>query len=326
MFSRPTSGGSPRGARLRLCRNPRGQLADHRGALRVSVPQVTPQRREPERNRAILTLPAIARAGDQGERHALSETPAYKVPDTAHGARMKRTMPPRAKLAGIGASGLHGGTWFGMPGSGGGGKASGVWLGSAMPRQGAPAPPAHALVHPGGDHTARQVLAQYIARAPPRRCRSSPTTARAARSCIALPTISISGRTRICGALLISSHISPSSFLPGEYATSITTGCTPHGARRSGRACLTSRVLPPGVAAVPRGADGLSGRRHGAHDSVARRLPLSLRAARQVFRIPRSRSSSRLARWTVVSFWSRQQVEAARWRCSRQPGGRSSHR
>ena len=49
-----------------------------------------------------------------------------------------------------------------------------------------------------------------------------------------------------------------------------------HGARRGGSAGPMSRVLPPGVAAVPRGADVTAGRRLGIHDGVAHRLSLSM--------------------------------------------------
>ena len=100
----------------------------------------------------------------------------------------------------------------------------------------------------GGDHTARQALAQYIARAP-LPLQKLPDDRAGGRSCITPPVIPVSGRTRTRGAPLTSSLISLSSS-PGEYAPSTPTGCTPHD--------------------VP------SGRSLRAHDGAARRLSLSV--------------------------------------------------
>jgi len=100
----------------------------------------------------------------------------------------------------------------------------------------------------GGDRTARQALAQYIARAP-LPLQKLPDDRAGGRSCITPPGIPVSGRTRTRGAPLTSSLISLSSS-PGEYAPSTPTGCTPHD--------------------VP------SGRSLRAHDGAARRLSLSV--------------------------------------------------
>ena len=130
----------------------------------------------------------------------------------------------------------------------------------------------------GGDHTARQALAQYSSTsAHALRARSSLRSVHSTGSPVAAeahlrplgrqgpvshflqsrsrPKVDpISGKTRIYRPPRISSRTSPSSFLPGEYATSTTTGCTPHGARRSGRAYLTSRVSPPRGGGSPKGS------------------------------------------------------------------------
>ena len=124
----------------------------------------------------------------------------------------------------------------------------------------------------GGDRTARQALAQYIARAP-LPLQKLPDDRAGGRSCITPPVIPVSGRTRTRGAPLTSSLISLSSS-PGEYAPSTPTGCShaeptslqaeasepttvPHAACRSAWARLIVKVdevdLSGGSPWAPRG-------------------------------------------------------------------------
>jgi hypothetical protein len=91
----------------------------------------------------------------------------------------------------------------------------------------------------GGDHTARQALAQYIARAP---LSLQKLTYDRARGNVLYHTSYnpyFRQNTNLWSATDFIAHLT--QFIPPW----VTTGCIPHGARRGGRACLTSRVSPP---------------------------------------------------------------------------------
>jgi hypothetical protein len=132
------------------------------------------------------------------------------------------------------------------------------------------------------------------------------------------------------------SHAEPMS--PQAEATEPST--VSHAACRSAWARLIAKVYEIDLSGGSPCPAGALARREGGHEADSESPLLCPRCGSEMRLIavitdPMSghrtdpvevRTILRRARWTAVSFWSRQQVEAARWRCSRQPGGRSSHR
>jgi len=128
----------------------------------------------------------------------------------------------------------------------------------------------------GGDHTARQALAQYIARAP--LSLQKLTCDRAGGKVLSHTSYNpyFKQNTSLWSAPDIISHLIPEPWMAQgrrsrgwrKPTTFIPRAAAAHASHRACR--------PPGVAPVLRAADVPSGRSHTAHDGVAHRLSLSM--------------------------------------------------